>query len=166
MTNSQWVTYHLCQPIFFIWHTDCEQEYIYFSLDNVTSYILSHADQQEVCDMLLSDHITSHYMRTGSEWNCTSCPKQSIKSYLMANRGSVMLVAHYFIIFHASSNVWQDVSVTAFLSARHPYLILQQIGSEWGCTFAVQTLSHIRARGWVLLLCWRCSSQPHPMTNS
>ena len=50
----------------------------------------------------------------------------------MANRESVMLMAHYFIIFHTLTNVWQDVSVAAFLilSARQPYHVPQQIESE------------------------------------
>jgi hypothetical protein len=53
----------------------------------------------------------------------------------MTNRESVMLLAHYVITFHASTNVWQDVSVAAFLSARQPYLVPQQIESEWSCNF-------------------------------
>ena len=53
---------------------------------------------------------------TGSECNCTWCPNSKvIKSHLMANRESVMLLAYYFIIFHVFTNVWQNVSIPAFL---------------------------------------------------
>ena len=124
MTNSQWVICHLCQSLLFIWQTGCEWENI---LNNLN---LSHHDQQEVCGTLLSSHITLLMTwATGSEWNFTLCPNQFIKSHLIANRGWVMHLAHVSIKFHASANVWQDVSVAAIHSARYPYCVPQQIES-------------------------------------
>ena len=108
--------------------------------------------------------ITLHLIvwTTGCEWNCTLCSTQSIKSHLMANRESVMLLAHH--LFHSgSTNVLQDVSVATFLStAWWPYLFSQQIECEWSCTFAVKQYLIPWGRGLVLLLCWTGLSQPIP----
>ena len=134
MTNSQWVMSHLCQSLLFMWQIASEWG---FSWDNLTLYILSHHDQQQVCDTLLS--MPLYLIAWGRKWvELHSISMQSIKSHLMANRESVMLLANYFITFHASNNVWQNVSIAAFLLARQPYLIPPQIECEWGCTFAVQ----------------------------
>jgi hypothetical protein len=56
-----------------------------------------------------------------------------------------MLSAHYFIMFHSLlTNVWQDVSLAAFLilSARQHYHVPHQTECEWGGTVAVQTISN------------------------
>ena len=162
MTNSQWVICHLCQSLLFIWQTGCEWENI---LNNLN---LSHHDQQEVCGTLLSSHITLLMAwATGSERNLTLCPNQSIKSHLIANRGWVMHLAHVSIKFHASTNVWQDVSVAATHSARYPYCVPQQIESESGSTYAPQTVSHfMRKRVSSTIVLDSRLILAHPMTDS
>ena len=58
-------------------------------------------------------------------------------------------VSHGFgtLCYHiTSTNVWQNVCVSAFLPPRQPYLVPQQIESEWGRIFAVQTASHVMSK--------------------
>ena len=91
----------------------------------------------------------------------------SIKSHFMANRESVMLLAHCFITSNGSTNVWQDVSIAAFL-ARQPYLVPQQIEGEWGYTSAVQTVSHFMSKRVSSTIVFKLDRliSAHPMTNS
>ena len=65
------------------------------------------------------------------------------------------------ITFHASTNVWQDVSATAFLSTGQSYLISWKIGSEWTILLAVYL--NVWSRGWVSMLLYQIApSQPIP----
>ena len=54
---------------------------------------------------------------TGSEWNCTSCPKLSIESHLITNRELVLHLSECIIVSKVLNHILQDVSPTAFLLA-------------------------------------------------
>ena len=93
--------------------------------------------------------------------------KKSIKSHFMANRESVML--WHIVLSHFMPqliSLWQNVSVAAFLSARHPHLIQQQIESECGCSFAVQIVSHLLSKRVSSAIVLDRLISAHPMTNS
>lgn len=78
-----------------------------------------------------------------------------------------MHLAHVSIKFHASTNVWQDVSVAAIHSARYPYCVPLQIESESGSTFAPQTVSHfMRKRVSSTIVLDSRLILAHPMTDS
>ena len=71
---------------------------------------------------------------------------------------------HYHISHF--THVWQDVSVAAFLAASQPYLVPQQIESEWSCTFAVQAVSHFMSKRVSSAIVLDRLISAHPMNNS
>ena len=85
----------------------------------------------------------------------------------MANRELVML--WHIVLSHFMPqliSLWQDVSIAAFLCARQPHLIQQQIESECGCSFAVQIVSHLLSKRVSSTILLDRLISAHPMTNS
>ena len=73
----------------------------------------------------------------------------------------------FYTLFHYTlTNIWQDVSVAAFLAASQPYLVPQQIESEWSCTFAVQAVSHFMSKRVSSAIVLDRLISAHPMNNS